>query len=170
MDTRHATAHTRLGAVLLVARGAALAGVFFPHHWHPPAADAIGPAVALADDAVLREAATQLDAFLAGERTAFTLTTATAGDAFCERVWALLAEIPYGATTTYGALAQRLGDRALARRVGQAVGRNPIAIVVPCHRVVGHDGSLTGYAGGLERKQRLLELEDPTRTLAGTLF
>jgi methylated-DNA-[protein]-cysteine S-methyltransferase len=92
------------------------------------------------------------------------------GDDFQQRVWAILREIPYGTTTTYGAIAGRLGDKALAQRVGQAVGRNPLSIVVPCHRVVGSNGWLTGYAGGLERKRRLLDLEQPMDARAGRLF
>jgi methylated-DNA-[protein]-cysteine S-methyltransferase len=161
VDTRHAIVENALGDVTLVASGDAIVGIYFPHHWHPPVAGSLGPRVDARADAVLQTASAQLDEYLGGERTAFELPTATDGDAFQERVWAMLAEIPYGETTTYGELAQRLGDRALARRVGQAVGHNPISIVVPCHRVVGQGGKLTGYAGGLERKQRLLELEEP---------
>jgi methylated-DNA-[protein]-cysteine S-methyltransferase len=82
----------------------------------------------------------------------------------------LLEEIPRGETTTYGAIAERLGPETSARAVGRAVGRNPLSIVVPCHRVVGKDGKLTGYAGGLERKRFLLELEEPAPALAGKLF
>jgi methylated-DNA-[protein]-cysteine S-methyltransferase len=81
------------------------------------------------------------------------------GDTFQQRVWTLLKGIPYGETTTYGELARDLGDPALARAVGRAVGSNPLSVIVPCHRVVGKDGKLTGYAGGLERKRFLLELE-----------
>lgn len=98
------------------------------------------------------------------------MPTRTGGDEFFEQVWALLCEIPYGQTTTYGALAERLGDRRLAQRVGQAVGRNPISILIPCHRVLGADGSLTGYAGGLDRKRFLLELEEPVEASASRLF
>ena len=86
-----------------------------------------------------------------------------------ERVWTRLCEIPYGQTTTYGAIATELGNRNLAQRVGQAVGHNPISIVIPCHRVVGADGGLTGYAGGLDRKRRL-DLESPAPDEAGRLF
>jgi methylated-DNA-[protein]-cysteine S-methyltransferase len=82
-----------------------------------------------------------------------------AGDAFQRRVWDAVARIPYGQTTTYGEIARELGAPELAREVGAAVGRNPLSIVVPCHRVVGKDGKLTGYAGGLRRKRFLLELE-----------
>ena len=104
-------------------------------------------------------AAVQLEEYLDGRRTTFDVPVATVGDAFQEQVWRMLRGIRFGETTTYGALAERLGARALARRVGQAVGRNPVSILIPCHRVVGASGSLTGYAGGLERKQFLLELE-----------
>ena len=82
----------------------------------------------------------------------------------------MLREIPFGETTTYGDLAEKLGDKALAQIVGQAVGHNPISIVIPCHRVVGSTGKLTGYAGGLERKQFLLELEEPALAKAEKLF
>ncbi|GAA1618148.1 hypothetical protein GCM10009744_00900 [Kribbella alba] len=85
-------------------------------------------------------------------------------------MWALLDEIPFGETTTYGELAERLGDQTLAQQVGKAVGQNPLSIVVPCHRVVGKDGKLTGYAGGLKRKQFLLDLEEPATVKAGRLF
>jgi methylated-DNA-[protein]-cysteine S-methyltransferase len=159
MSTRHTYVGTTLGDLLLVAEGAALTGLYFPHHWYPPAADRIGDRVD--DDPLFAAAATELDEYLAGRRRAFDLPIAPAGDGFQERVWTRLSAIPYGETTTYGALAAELGNPALAQRVGQAVGRNPVSIVVPCHRVVGRDGGLTGYAGGLERKRFLLDLEDP---------
>ncbi len=92
------------------------------------------------DEPVFTQAATELDDYLAGERRSFTVPVATAGDAFQEQVWARLREIPYGETTTYGTLAVELGNPALAQRVGQAVGHNPLSIIVPCHRVVGADG------------------------------
>ena len=108
---------------------------------------------------MLSKASSQLRQYLRGERTTFELATDTNGNAFEQRVWALLHAIPFGKTTTYGALGDTLGDRALARRVGQAVGRNPLSIIVGCHRVVGKNGALRGYAGGLRRKQFLLDLE-----------
>ena len=101
---------------------------------------------------MLFEAAVELGQFLQGERMTFDLPTAMHGSAFEERVWALLRELPFGETTTYGDLAESLGDRNLARKVGQAVGRNPLSIVVGCHRVVGKGGELRGYAGGLDRE------------------
>jgi len=112
------------------------------------------------DDPLLQEAARQLTAYFAGELTDFDLPLRPEGTAFQQRVWAELQQIGYGQTATYGELAERLGmDRGASRAVGAANGRNPIGIVIPCHRVVGVNGSLSGYAGGVERKQLLLRLE-----------
>jgi len=107
----------------------------------------------------------ELNEYFAGDRERFTLPLAQNGTEFQLRVWALLREIPYGETRSYGDIARSMGDPALAREVGWANARNPIAIVVPCHRVIGSDGSLTGYAGGLERKRFLLDLEAGRRPL-----
>jgi methylated-DNA-[protein]-cysteine S-methyltransferase len=101
----------------------------------------------------------ELAEYFVGERTEFTVPSSGHGDAFQRRVWALLRTIPFGQTRSYGDLARELGDPALAREVGAANARNPIGIIVPCHRVIGSDGSLTGYAGGLERKRYLLDHE-----------
>jgi methylated-DNA-[protein]-cysteine S-methyltransferase len=101
----------------------------------------------------------QLDEYFAGRRTGFELEYELGGAEFDRRVWAELERIPYGRTESYGAIARAIGEPDAARAVGVANGRNPIAIVVPCHRVIGADGSLTGYGGGLERKRLLLELE-----------
>ena len=103
------------------------------------------------------------------ERT-FDLELAPRGNGFQQKVWAQLIEIPYGETRTYGQLATALGDPALARAVGAANGQNPLSIIVPCHRVVGSNGKLTGYAGGLDRKAFLLELETPDESRAERLF
>lgn len=170
MYDRHATITTTIGELTLVASDDALIGIYFPHHWVSIERAARGIEVDAAADPVLSEAAAQLDAYLTGERTEFTLKTATEGDPFQQRVWAILNEIPFGETLTYGEIAERLGDRSLARMVGRAVGSNPLSIIVPCHRVIGTSGKLTGYAGGLERKQRLLELEDAPVVTAGRLF
>ena len=105
----------------------------------------------------------QLRAYLSGELRAFSLPYDTRGTAFQREVWAVVARIPYGETRTYGQVARELGRSGAARAVGLANGRNPVAPVVPCHRVVGSDGRLTGYAGGLELKRRLLQLESGTR-------
>jgi methylated-DNA-[protein]-cysteine S-methyltransferase len=170
MNRRHAVVETRLGEVVLVADDASLVGLYFPHHWHKPSASTFGVRVDVADDPLLSETRRQLGEYLGGSRTTFDLPTSTHGDVWQEAVWALLSEIPYGRTTTYGDLAERLGDPSLAQAVGQAVGRNPLCVIVPCHRVVGRDGSLTGYAGGVRRKRFLLELEEPAQVKAGKLF
>ncbi|GAA1758989.1 methylated-DNA--[protein]-cysteine S-methyltransferase [Agromyces humatus] len=170
MTRRHATLTTPLGDLLVVADGNALAGIYFPGHRHPPAADAIGVEVDARGDALITRFGEQLAEYLEGARTTFDLPLAPIGDEFQHAVWAMLRDIRFGETTTYGALAARLGDRNLARRVGGAVGRNPLSIVVPCHRVVGADGSLTGYAGGLERKRRLLEHEGAAVVAQARLF
>lgn len=113
----------------------------------------------------LADATRQLSAYFQGTRTHFSLALDAQGTDFQQRVWAELVRIPYASTTTYGALAKRLGDVNATRAVGLANGKNPIAIIVPCHRVIGADGTLTGYAGGLERKQWLLDHE---RRIGGT--
>jgi methylated-DNA-[protein]-cysteine S-methyltransferase len=107
----------------------------------------------------LDEARRQLEAYFAGELRDFDLPLAPEGSEFQLRVWEQLRAIPYGETISYGELARRVGDPAAARAVGLANGRNPLPVIVPCHRVIGADGSLTGFGGGLERKRRLLELE-----------
>lgn len=158
-DTRHAVVPTSLGAITLVAAADALTGVYFPGHWYRPNVETLGARVDAASDPVLAVAKRQILEYLAGERTTFDVKTVSHGDAFQARVWSALREILYGETITYGELARTLGDGALPHEVGQAVGRNPLSIVVPCHRVVGKGGKLTGYAGGLERKKMLLDLE-----------
>lgn len=164
MYKRHAIVDTELGNLTVVAADDAVVGVYFPGHWTMPPAGSLGVEVDVRGDALIEVAGAQLREFLAGDRTEFGLPTATSGDEFQERVWALLREIPFGETTTYGEIAGRLGDRTQARAVGRAVGRNPLSIIVGCHRVVGSDGKLTGYAGGLERKRSLLELESSSRS------
>lgn len=112
------------------------------------------------DHPVLLECARQLAAYFAGELTDFDLPLAPQGTDFQQRVWKELRLVPWGETTTYGTIAHRLGmTNAASRAVGLANGRNPVPVVVPCHRVIGADGSLTGFAGGLPRKQKLLDLE-----------
>lgn len=169
MSNRHVVVHTGLlGDVTVVASGEAVVGVYFPHHWVRPGPAVLGDEVV--GDPLLDEAARQLTEYLAGGRVTFDLPVAAEGDSFQLKVWAMLGEIPYGATTSYGEIAERLGDRSLAQSVGQAVGSNPLSVIVPCHRVVGRDGKLTGYAGGLKRKQALLDLEEPAEVRAARLF
>jgi len=161
MSTTHTTVDTRIGELTLVNDDGALRGVYFPGHWTRPDPTGFGAR----SDRGFEEVERQLAEYLSGERTAFELETSAVGDPFQRRVWEMLAEIPYGRTTTYGEIARELGNPTLARRVGGAVGQNPLSLVVPCHRVVGKDGALTGYAGGLERKRFLLELEGATLAL-----
>jgi methylated-DNA-[protein]-cysteine S-methyltransferase len=170
MNTRHVLIDTTLGQLTLVASGEAITGLYFRHHIRRPATVTFGPEVAISDDALLAEAADQVHEYLAGVRREFSVPLDVVGDAFQHAVWSIVAEIPFGETTTYGAIAERLGDKALAYRVGQAVGANPLCLFVPCHRVLGANGKLTGYAGGLGRKQAMLELEEPADVAAGRLF
>jgi methylated-DNA-[protein]-cysteine S-methyltransferase len=111
------------------------------------------------DDAALADVRDQLTEYFAGQRTVFDLAFRASGNALQLAVWELISAIPYGATRSYGELARDLGDRTLAQAVGTACGRNPLPVVVPCHRVVGADGSLVGFGGGLPRKRFLLDLE-----------
>jgi methylated-DNA-[protein]-cysteine S-methyltransferase len=170
MDIRHIVTDSTLGPVTIVARGEAVTGLYFRHHGRRPAQDTLGPQVPAGTDGLLDEAARQLHGYLAGRRREFELPLAADGDAFKYAVWDIVSDIPFGETTTYGHIAAQLGDRTLAQQVGQAVGANPLCVIVPCHRVVGADGSLTGYAGGLTRKRALLELEEPAQAGAGRLF
>ncbi len=170
MNTRNAVIESQLNKLTLIADDGALTGVYFRHHWHRPAEDTFGPRVGADSDTLLAEVQRQLTDYLAGDRHDFDLPTRLRGDDAQKRVWALLTTIPFGETVTYGELAAALADGTTAQEVGQAVGRNPLSIIVPCHRVVGRDGQLTGYAGGLKRKQFLLELEEPSEVKAARLF
>ncbi len=156
---RHAAVPTRLGDLVVVADGEAIAGLYFPHHWTDPDPARWGEVVDPADPVIARATA-EVTAYLEGELTAFTVPVTLDGTAFQQRVWAILLDIPYAETTTYGTIARTFGNPGLAQEVGQAVGANPVSMIVPCHRVVGSDGRLTGYAGGLERKAYLLALEE----------
>jgi methylated-DNA-[protein]-cysteine S-methyltransferase len=161
---------TPLGPVELRAAGEALCGLYLPETRHPPA-----PAPAGATDAehpVLRAAARQLGEYFAGRRRTFDLPLRPLGSAFQQRVWQQLLEIPFGATCSYGALARAIGRPSASRAVGAANGRNPISIIIPCHRVIGSDGSLTGYGGGEPAKRWLLEHEArvaPAPSMPGTV-
>jgi methylated-DNA-[protein]-cysteine S-methyltransferase len=170
MTNRHTMVDTTLGPITLVANDTGVTGLYFRHHIRRPSQETLGPEVGAAGDPLLAEAAAQLTDYLAGTRREFDLPLDAAGDAFQHAVWSMVGEVPYGETTTYGRIAERLGDASLAYRVGQAVGANPLCVIVPCHRVIGANGKLTGYAGGLRRKQALLELEEPARVRAGRLF
>ena len=152
-----------LGRLRAVATDAALIGLYFPGHLREPdPATTDEPAPSIIDPAehrVLGAARRQLDEYLSGRRRAFDLPLDPQGNAFQRRVWGALQTIPFGSTLSYGDLAAALGEPGAAQAVGSANARNPISIVIPCHRVIGVDGWLTGYAGGLQRKRFLLDLE-----------
>lgn len=142
--------------LLLKADEDALTCIFFEPHQGQP--DDVEP-VWETDHPVLNEAARQLRQYFEGERTTFDVPLRLHGTAFQQAVWAELLKIPFGETTTYGTIATTLGDPKATRAVGAAVGRNPVSIIVPCHRVIGSTGAITGFAGGLPRKRFLLDLE-----------
>jgi methylated-DNA-[protein]-cysteine S-methyltransferase len=154
------TVDSPVGELLLTSDGSALTRVLFsPFTVDPTWSE--GPCD------VLDEAVAQLRDYFAGKRTDFDLPLEPAGTAFQMTVWRALREIPYAETINYGQLAIRVGNPTASRAVGLANGRNPISIVVPCHRVIGANGSLTGYGGGLDRKQTLLDLERRTAGIPG---
>ena len=156
MTTFTTTTDSPVGPLVLTSDGTALTGVLFDAE--------LDPTWSTEPCAVLDRAAAQLDEYFAGERTEFDLPLEPAGTPFQRSTWLALREIPYAETINYGQLALRVGNPKASRAVGLANGRNPISIVVPCHRVIGADGSLTGYGGGLDRKRLLLDLE---RRVAG---
>jgi methylated-DNA-[protein]-cysteine S-methyltransferase len=162
-EAAHTVLATSLGELTLVREGAALTGLYFPRHWPRPDRATFGPRT----DTGFGAAARQLAEYLAGERVAFELPLKAAGSEFDRRIWELISCVPYGQTTTYGELGRQLGPGTDPRDVGAAVGRNPLSIIVPCHRVIGSNGSLTGYAGGLDRKRTLLGLEQAPVTRTG---
>jgi methylated-DNA-[protein]-cysteine S-methyltransferase len=145
-----------LGTILLVRTEAGLAGAWFESQkWHPDGFDAPEQP----DDPLLKLAAQQIDEYFAGQRSCFELPLDLHGTPFQQSVWRALCGIEAGITQSYGELARQVGVPQAVRAVGAAVGRNPISVIVPCHRVIGSSGSLTGYAGGIERKKALLSLE-----------
>jgi methylated-DNA-[protein]-cysteine S-methyltransferase len=156
----HTVLATSLGELTVVREEGAVTGLYFPRHWPRPDRTTFGPR----SDEGFEEVALQLGEYLDGDRNEFDLPLNVGGSEFDRRVWELISGVPYGETTTYGKLAHSLGADTDPRDVGAAVGRNPMCIIIPCHRVVGATGRLTGYAGGLQRKCTLLEIEH-----AGTL-
>lgn len=155
-----ATVDSPLGPLLLAASTRGLAGVWFTNQRHLPADSLIHSWSTDAGHPVLQAAAQQLTRYWAGNLCAFDLPLdLSGGTPFQQSVWNALLTIPPGHTLRYGELASHIGRPAAVRAVGTAIGRNPVSIVVPCHRVIGADGSLTGYAGGLDRKAALLRLE-----------
>ena len=160
MDSKqHTVVESPYGALTLVARDGVLSGLYMTGQRHRPAEESFGERVAATEEP-FPEVVRQLAAYFAGELTDFDLPLAPTGSAFQHAVWAQLTKIGYGETASYGQIAARLGKtNAASRAVGLANGSNPIPIVIPCHRVIGANGTLTGYAGGLPRKQLLLDLE-----------
>lgn len=152
----HTVVDSPCGPLTLVAREGELSGLYMTDQRHLPPLASFGPRAGLP---AFDRAQEQLAAYFDGELTSFDLALYMFGTPFQKRVWAALCGIPYGETVTYGELAAAVGRPTASRAVGLANGKNPIGIIVPCHRVVGADGSLTGYGGGLARKQWLLDLE-----------
>jgi len=153
-----------IGRLLLQTDGVSLTGLYMDVAGRPP--PGMNDRQEDANAGPLPEAARQLEEYFAGTRRDFDLPLHLQGTQFQQRVWRALTEIPYGATWSYGELAKRIGNPNASRAVGLANGRNPISILVPCHRVIGADGSLTGYGGGLQRKQWLLAHERASRSAA----
>lgn len=168
MNSSVMTAITRsvpspVGHLLLVGDGQRLSGLFMTNQRHHPVIDS-----PTEDDEAFPDAVAQLDEWFGGRRRDFDLALVPRGSVFQREVWDVLRQIPFGRTMTYGEVATRVGRPGSARAIGAAVGRNPVGIVVPCHRVVGASGALTGYAGGLDRKKWLLDHERAVS--AHTLF
>ena len=148
---------TSLGDLMLVANKTELLGIYFPKRRHVPATRkswTLDPR-----NAVLRQAAKQIKEYLGGNRSSFSLPLGSAGTDFQKRIWEQIARIPFGKTISYSELAKRAGTPKAIRAAGAATGRNPLCIIVPCHRVLGKHNSIGGYAGGLKRKRHLLALE-----------
>lgn len=161
MTTYWTTTDSPVGTLWLTGDGAALTGLYMER---PALLDLPGW---VEDDAPFAAAREQLAAYFAGERQEFDLPLSPVGTPFQQQVWAALRAIPYGETRSYREIAEQLGRPTASRAVGAANGRNPISVIVPCHRVVGSSGVLTGYAWGLERKRALLDLELASLTAAG---
>ncbi len=148
------------GNVYLAATTRGLAGMWFTDQRHLPDVSAWEQVDKASQQLVLKETQRQLQAYFAGQLRQFDIPLdLSAGTAFQQSVWQALLAIPFGKTTSYGALSSSIGKPLAVRAVGTAIGRNPIGVIVPCHRVIGADGSLTGYAGGLHRKEAFLKLE-----------
>ncbi|KPI28022.1 Methylated-DNA--protein-cysteine methyltransferase [Actinobacteria bacterium OV320] len=163
---QHTIVDSPYGPLTLVADDGVLCGLYMTEQRHRPPEENFGPR----DDTLFGDAEEQLEAYFAGELKEFSLELRLHGTPFQRSVWDGLRRIPYGETRTYGELAEALGNPTASRAVGLANGRNPIGIIVPCHRVIGAGGGLTGYGGGLDRKRRLLDFEGGTAPGDTTLF
>ncbi|OCB15579.1 cysteine methyltransferase [Mycolicibacterium porcinum] len=158
---QYRTMDSPVGLLTLAGRDGRLMHLRMVDQTYEPSRDGWEP-----DDGAFADAVEQLSAYFAGERTEFDLELDMVGTQFQRRVWDALRTIPYGETCTYGEIARQIGSPSASRAVGLANGHNPIGIIVPCHRVIGANGSLTGYGGGLDRKRALLELEKSRSTPA----
>lgn len=163
---RHTVVDSPYGPLTLVATDGVLSGLYMTGQRHRPPEETFGEP----DPRPFAAAIRQLEAYFAGELREFDLPLRLDGTPFQRSVWAQLRRIPYGETRSYGELAENLGKPGASRAVGLANGKNPVGIIVPCHRVIGASGSLTGYGGGLDRKQRLLAFERGGREDAPALF
>ena len=157
--TCYRTVDSPIGLLTLAGQGDCLTNLAMEASAHPPSDRGRWRE----DTAAFPDVVAQLAAYFAGKRTGFEVALRPAGTSFQQRVWDALSEIPYGETRSYGEIARRIGQPGAARAVGLANGRNPIAVIVPCHRVIGANGALTGYAGGLQAKRALLDLEQARR-------
>lgn len=157
----HTLVDSPVGPLTLVDDDGTLAGVWMTEQRHLPVPESAGPR----DDDVLPDLREQLDAYWRRELKDFDVPIRVTGTPFQQRVWAALRRIPYGETWSYGRLALEIGQPTASRAVGMANGRNPVGIVVPCHRVIGSTGTMVGYGGGLDRKRFLLALESGAQTL-----
>ncbi|MET7765919.1 methylated-DNA--[protein]-cysteine S-methyltransferase [Streptomyces sp. NPDC005393] len=166
MNRLHTVVDSPVGPLTLVATDGALSGLYMTDQRHRPPQETFGTPGA-PDEAPFAETIRQLDSYFAGELTDFDVPLQLTGTPFQRRVWAELRRIPYGETLSYGRLADRIGQPTASRAVGLANGKNPVGIIVPCHRVVGSTGSLTGYGGGLGRKRQLLDFESRDAALLG---
>ena len=161
----HTVIDSPVGPITLLATDGELSGLYMSEQRYPPAPELLGaeefgaPQSGTPDDGPFAAAAAQLSEYFAGRLTGFDLPVTMTGTAFHRLVWSALLDIPYGTTVSYGELAAAIGRPSAARAVGLANGRNPVSIIVPCHRVVGSDGSFGGYRGGPTAKRTLLALE-----------
>jgi methylated-DNA-[protein]-cysteine S-methyltransferase len=151
----HTTVDSPVGPLTLVAQDGVLTGLYMDDQRHLPATGTFGEP----DASAFGEVRAQLAGYFDGTLTEFDLPLTLAGTPFQQRVWTALRDIPYGETVSYGELAEQLGNPKASRAVGLANGKNPVSIIVPCHRVIGANGDLTGYGGGIERKRHLLDFE-----------
>ena len=163
---RYRTIDSPVGLLTLAGVGSTLMHLRMVDQTHEPDRSGWEPA----DDDAFSEAVEQLSGYFAGELTEFDLDLRLAGTEFQRRVWAALRTIPYGETRSYGQIAEQIGSSGASRAVGLANGRNPIGIIVPCHRVIGSTGGMTGYGGGIDRKRALLALEKSRKPANLTLF